>query len=88
MNCIKFTAKIYLKKEENKIKLEENNILGIYINAVREKGKANKAVIEIISTIFLIKKYNINILSGFATIYKVIEIKTEKTKEELLQFLI
>lgn len=87
MNIIKISCKIYLKNEKNKIELDENGILKIYINAIREKGKANKEIIEVISKVFLIKKYNITIVSGFTTTFKIISIQTEKTKEDLLQSL-
>ena len=87
MSIVKLNCKIYLKKKDNKIEIDKDGILKIYLNAIREKGKANKAIIEIISNVFLIKKYNISIISGFTTINKIIEIKTNKTKEELLAFL-
>lgn len=87
MNTIKLFCKVFFKKDKNYIKLDHSGVVNIYIHAIREKGKANKAIIDLISTIFLIKKYNINILSGFTTLHKVIEINTEKTKEELFALL-
>jgi uncharacterized protein YggU (UPF0235/DUF167 family) len=82
INIIKINCKIYLKKEKNKIELDESGSLKIYINAIGEKRKANKAIIEIILKFFFIKKYNITILSGFCRLNKLIEIRKEKTREE------
>jgi uncharacterized protein YggU (UPF0235/DUF167 family) len=87
MNTIKLFCKVFLKKDKKDIKLDQSGVLIIYINSIREKGKANKAIIDLISTVFLIKKYNINIISGFTTLQKVIEINTEKKKEDLFSLL-
>ncbi len=84
MHIIKIFCRVFLKKDQNRIDLGASDSLDIYINAVREKGKANQAIIDLIAECFLIKKYNITIISGFTTLHKLIAINTSKTKEELL----
>ncbi len=87
MNILLFSCKVYLRNCENKISIGENDSLKVYINAVREKGKANKVLIETIANCFQLKKYQINILSGLTTTNKLIQIITDKTKNDLLSFL-
>lgn len=48
----------------NKIGKFENNHLKIYITTVPEDGKANKAVISLISKTFKVPKSKIEIISG------------------------
>lgn len=87
MNILKLICKVFPNKKQNKIKLLENNILKINIIAIPKKGQANKALIEIISQILLIKKYNIKIISGLMTSIKIIEVVTEKTRDDLFLLL-
>ncbi len=84
---MRLVCKVYSKKEFNKIELCDDFSLKIFIKEVREKGRANKALIEIISDTLLIKKYNIKIISGFTTLNKIVQIITNKTKEDLLSIL-
>ncbi|MCD6471335.1 DUF167 domain-containing protein [bacterium] len=60
-------------KEEKIKKIDKNNfVVKIYQKA--EKGRANKAVIEIISKYFDIPKSRIKIKSGLTSRRKIIEI--------------
>ncbi len=48
--------------------------LKVYVTTAPEKGRANVAVIELLSKYLKVKKYEINILSGQHSRHKVIEV--------------
>lgn len=61
--------KAMVEKEGNKYK--------VYVNAPAVDGKANKALIEILSEYFKVKKNRIEILRGETSRMKVISVQTE-----------
>lgn len=61
------------KAKRNLVK-EVKSGLKVYVTSAPEKGKANVAVIELLSKYLKVKKYDINILSGQHSRHKVIEI--------------
>jgi uncharacterized protein YggU (UPF0235/DUF167 family) len=50
--------------------MEDLKIFKVYLNSNREKGKANKELIETIANYFNISKSKVSIVSGFATTRK------------------
>lgn len=60
------------KKEEV---TQEKDFLKVKVNAIAEKGKANKRLIEILSIYFKTPKNKIRILSGKRSKNKIIEIE-------------
>jgi uncharacterized protein len=56
------------------------DILKIRINAVPEKGKANKELIKFISKKYNIEKSKINIISGMTSRIKIIEVPDSSIK--------
>lgn len=71
--------KVFNKAKRNLVK-ETKNGLKVYVTSPPEKGKANVAVINLLSEHFNVKKYHINILNGQHSKQKVIEIPTPKNK--------
>ncbi|MBL7130362.1 MAG: DUF167 domain-containing protein [Candidatus Omnitrophica bacterium] len=65
--------KVIHKAKKNLVK-EVKDGLKIYVTSPPEKGKANVAVINLLSKFLNVKKYQINILSGQHSRNKVIEI--------------
>ena len=65
--------KVVLKAKNNLVKETENG-LKVYVTSPPEKGKANVAVINLLSKFLNVKKYQINIISGQHSREKVIEI--------------
>lgn len=61
------------KAKKNLVK-EVKDGLKVYVTSPPEKGKANVAVIELLSKYLKVKKYDINILTGQHSRLKVIEI--------------
>lgn len=69
-----FEIKVIAKSKENKI-YYENNIIKIKVTEIPENGKANKAIVKLISEKLKIPKGNIEIISGFTNSIKKIIIK-------------
>jgi len=65
--------KIINKAKRNLVK-EVKGGLKVYVTTAPEKGRANVAVIELLSKYLKVKKYEINILSGQHSRHKVIEV--------------
>ena len=55
--------------------VEEGWGLKVYVTAAAEKGKANKAVIEVLANHFGVKKDCIRFITGLRSRNKVVEIK-------------
>ncbi len=76
---MKLTFKVTPHAAQNKIGKCEVNLLGeetirIYVTAAPEKGKANKAVIDLLSKEMGIAKSNFTVIRGELSTLKVIEI--------------
>lgn len=71
MKTIKIRVIPNAKKDEV---TEGNNILKIRLKAKAEGGKANRALIEIISEYFGVKKAKIRIVAGEISREKIIEV--------------
>lgn len=54
---------------------KENDILKVYIHQPAVQGKANKALVEVLSEYFQVKKSQISILKGQHSSRKLVEIK-------------
>ncbi len=67
-------VKVLPNSSRNKIVGEFNGALKIAVNAPPEEGKANKAIIDLLSAILDIPKKNIQILSGQTNSHKKIKI--------------
>lgn len=65
---------------------EENGELKVRVRAIREKGKANIAVIELLSEYFDIPKSSIEIISGHTSSHKKILLRNYLTKALLETF--
>ena len=61
--------------KENKI-IEESGRLKIYLNSPAQDGRANKALINMLSKHFSVKKSSIRIIKGEKSRDKIIEIQT------------
>ncbi|MBI4436142.1 MAG: DUF167 domain-containing protein [Candidatus Omnitrophica bacterium] len=62
------------KAKQTKI-LEESWGLKVYVTASAEKGKANKAAIEVLANHFGVTKSQIRFITGFRSRDKVVEIR-------------
>lgn len=70
-NTMILKIKVVSSSKENKIwGLLENGILKIMVKAAREKGKANKELIDFLSKVTGIKKQDISILHWSVSEYK------------------
>lgn len=81
---LKISVKITPGARTSKIILEDSNRLHIYVTSQPENGKANKAIIELLSKLLKLPKSDIDIISGLTSRYKLISINKLLTLEELL----
>lgn len=61
------SVKVTPKAKQNKIVVQENDLLKIYVTAAPEKGAANLAVVALLSEHFHIAKNRIVLLRGAAS---------------------
>jgi len=81
---ISITVKILTGVSKEKIIwCEDLKLFKVYVNSQREKGKANKNLIELFSNLLKIKTYNIKIENGFTTQNKTLLLKTELSIDNL-----
>lgn len=71
---MKINIKVKPSSRKNEVKVISNGILEVRVTAVPEKGKANKAVIELLSKHFKVPKSSIQIIRGQSSKEKIIEI--------------
>lgn len=57
-------VKVYPKSKKNEVVGYEKEVIKIRVKQIPEKGKANDAVIEVLSKFFKVPKSNIKILTG------------------------
>ena len=70
---MRITVRVIPRAKKELIK-EENNLLKVYVTAPPEDGRANRAVIELLSEHFKVKRNCITILSGKKSRTKIIQI--------------
>ena len=70
-------VKVIPKSSRSLVKEEEEGRLKVYITAAPEKGKANKALIDLLASYFSVKKKYVRIIQGKHAPLKVIEITTQ-----------
>jgi uncharacterized protein (TIGR00251 family) len=70
---VKLDVKVIPKASRNAVK-EEAGRLKVYVTAPPEKGKANAAVLELLSRYFGVKKQKVILLKGATSPHKTIEI--------------
>jgi uncharacterized protein (TIGR00251 family) len=71
---MKLQIKVIAKARENKVEKIGENYYKVKVTAAAEKGKANEAVREVLAKHFGVKKYQVEITSGFTIPDKFVEI--------------
>lgn len=71
---MKIEVKVFPKASRSEI-VEKDGKIKVYITAAPDKGKANKAVIDLMSERYKVKKSNVKIVLGETSRNKIIEIK-------------
>jgi uncharacterized protein len=69
-NDVIFSVTVVANAQKSHIVGWENNSLKVRIHAVREKGKANDALVEFLAKIMGVPKRDIEILSGHTSKHK------------------
>jgi len=73
---MKIEAKVFTKSKENRIIFDkETGFYKVKVSLVPEKGKANKRVIELLSSYFKVSKNKVRIVSGGKNSNKIINIE-------------
>ena len=81
----KFKIKVIPKSSKNEILIGTDGLLKVKVTAPPVDGKANEAVIKLLSKELGIKKSQIAIVSGQTSKIKVIELK--EVKDELSRYI-
>lgn len=68
-----FNVRVTTRAKQNKI-VQNNDVLRVYTNAVPENGRANTAVIELLSEYFNVPKSKIKILKGLTGRDKIVTV--------------
>lgn len=71
---MKVRVKVRARAKENRVELTEDGSYKIWVKAVPENGKANQAIIHVLSEFLNIQKARISIHSGHTSSQKVLEI--------------
>lgn len=72
---VKVTPRAKFEHIKKEIMTDGTSLYKIYVTAIAEDGKANEAVIKLISKEFNVTKSSITITHGFKTRDKIIQIK-------------
>lgn len=74
---MRIEIKVIPNAKENRIIEDENNFLKIRLTAQAINGKANKALIDILSKKYKVRKNQIKIINGEHSNKKILEINKE-----------
>ena len=70
---VKLQVKVFPKSSREQI-IEKDGIIKAYVKAAPEKGKANKALIELIAKEYKVSKSRVKVIKGETSRSKVIEV--------------
>lgn len=70
-----FTIRVTPKAAANRIKIEDDGTIRVYVTKAPEDGKANKKVIELLSKEFKIPKSSLEIIKGHKNKDKLIAVQ-------------
>jgi hypothetical protein len=70
---MRISIKVMPKSSREEI-VEENGAIKVYVKAAPDKGKANKAVIELIAEHYGVRKSDVAIVSGETARKKIVEV--------------
>lgn len=74
---MKINIKVKPASRSKEVKKINPDLFEVRVTSVPEKGKANKAIIELLAEYFKVPKSAITIIRGVSSRKKVIEIKTK-----------
>ena len=70
---MRIQVKVFPKSSREEL-IKKNGIIKAYVKAAPDKGKANKALVELIAKTFKVKKSNVTIISGQTSKEKIVEV--------------
>ena len=73
---MKLQIKVFPKSSKERL-VEKDGIIKAYVKAAPDKGKANKALIELIAREYKVRKNRVVILTGRTNRNKIVEVKTK-----------
>ncbi|MFH1691577.1 MAG: DUF167 domain-containing protein [Candidatus Omnitrophota bacterium] len=73
LSIMLITIKVIPKSSRNEIK-EEDGLLKVYLTAVPQKGRANKALIDLLARYFNVSKGAIELLKGERSRHKTVKV--------------
>ena len=73
---MKLYLKVKPKARENRVARIDEGHYKVWVKAAPEKGRANEAVIEVLSEYLDLPKSRLNVLSGQTSSQKIIEVRS------------
>ena len=73
---MRLKIKVFPKSSRECI-VEKNGLIKVYVKAAPDKGKANKAVMDLIAKSYNVKKKDVTIVTGMTSQHKTVEVFTE-----------
>lgn len=70
---MRINVKVMPKSSREEV-VEENGAIKVYVKAAPDKGKANKAVIELIAEHYGVRKSDVTIVTGETARKKIVEV--------------
>jgi len=70
---VRFNVKVFPRSSREEF-VEKDGIIKVYVKAAPDKGKANKAVVNIIAKEYKVKKSSVKIITGATGRNKVVEV--------------
>ena len=70
---VKLEVKVFPRSSRDEL-VEKDGILKAYVKAAPDKGKANKALVELIAREYKVKKSRVRVITGEKSRNKVIEV--------------
>jgi uncharacterized protein (TIGR00251 family) len=77
---LRLEIKVFPKSSREEL-VKADGVIKAYIKAAPDKGKANKALIDLISKEYKVKKSDVRVVIGKTSRNKVVEILNSKEKE-------
>ncbi|MFC1480513.1 DUF167 domain-containing protein [Candidatus Omnitrophota bacterium] len=72
---MKLAVKVFPKSSREEL-IEKGGVIKAYVKAAPDKGKANKALVELIAKEYNTRKSDVTIVSGQTSRNKIVEVKT------------
>jgi len=71
---MRINVKVFPRSSRQEL-VEKDGILKAYVKAAPDKGKANKALVELVASVYGVRKSDVSVVAGHTSRNKVLEIR-------------